>query len=851
MKAAHRTLGTNVTPLRYWLELEPNLKNFRFNGSEMIEVRIKKSTNLILLNSSELRIRGAYVQKGSKKQRARIALHKSSERLILRVRNKVSGAAKITINFTGVNNDKLHGFYRSKYLDGKNQRYLLTTQFEPADARKCFPCFDEPEFKACFNVSLIAAKELDCISNTPVIRVEQLKNNRKRVVFRETLRMSPYLLYLGVGNFEYTRGRIGKIKTAVVTTKGKRALAALPLEYAKKFVKFYEDYFEIKYPLPKLDLLAIPDFAAGAMENWGAITFRERALLATNNSSIYTKQSVGEVIAHELAHQWFGDLVTMKWWDDLWLNESFATFMSYKAVAHSFPEWTIGDHLLVDTLDSMIAAFSLDQLKATHPVSTHVTDPKEMAAIFDSISYDKGGSILHMIEDYTGRETFRRGLHLYLKKHAYSNASKYDLWNAIDSVAKKHNGTSAGSIASYWTDTPGYPIIYVKKTKHGISMNQKRFLYSKTMGPTGHWPVPVHYATGSGREGMFLLTKASQELRVSLQKDEFIKLNRAQRGLYRVWYDKELLAALGKAIRKKKLSSVDAWGIENDLYIFARSGKLPVSVYLSFVSKYCSHGDYPLNESVLSHLNTLYIVLYNTKLTGEVMQILTHHCHILLDTVGLERKRNERSTDTLIRGEAFSSLGLTGDEEITEKSKAIFEDFIKKKKPIEPNLKSAVLSTVARSGDARTFELIKKLYIAEHLPEDKIRLLATLGMFQPRKLLNQALSFALSKHVRYQDADAIPSVVSSNPVVKTLIWKWVQKNWKTLQKRYPPSTMMMKRFVENLGLQRDEKTRKEMVDFFRRKGVAGKEIVPEVSRTLERVEANIRLMQFNDLVEEE
>lgn len=852
MKAGHKTLGTNVVPLRYWLELEPNLKNFRFSGRETIEVRIKKRTNLIMLNSSELRIREAYVQTGSLRQRARIALHKKAERLVLRFRKQIAGNAKITIRFSGVNNDKLHGFYRSKYLDGRKQKYLLTTQLEPADARKCFPCFDEPEFKAYFNVSLVVDREHDCISNTPAIRTEQLKNSRKRVVFAETLRMSPYLLYLGVGNYEYKRGRIGRIETAVVTTKGKRALAVLPLEYAKKFVKFYEDYFEIKYPLPKLDLLAIPDFAAGAMENWGAITFRERSLLADNNSSIYTKQSVGEVIAHEIAHQWFGDLVTMKWWDDLWLNESFATFMSYKAVAHSFPEWTIGDQLLVDTLDSMNAAFALDQLKATHPVSTNVADPKEIAAIFDSISYDKGGSILHMIEDYAGRETFRRGLHLYLKRHAYSNASEYDLWDAIDAVAKKHNGkSSVGRVASYWTDTPGYPVIYVKKTGRGISMNQKRFLLSKVTGPTGRWPVPVHYATGRGEEGMFLLAKGSQELRVSLRKGEFIKLNRTQRGLYRVWYDKELLAALGVAIRKKKLSSVDAWGVENDLYVFARSGKLPVSVYLSFVSKYCSHGDYPLNENVLGHLNTLYIMLYNTKLTGEVMQILTHHCHILLDTVGLERKMKEKSSDTLIRGEAFASLGLTGDEEIVEKAKSMFEDFIRKKKPIEPNLKSAVLSTMARSGDARTFEQIKRLYIKEHIPDDKIRFLAALGMFQTKKLLNQALSFTLSKHVRYQDADTIPTVVSSNPVVKTLIWKWMEKNWKRLQKRYPPSTMMMRRFVENLGLQRDAKTRKEMVDFFRRKDIAGKEIAPEVSRTLERVEANIRLMQLNDLVEEE
>jgi tricorn protease interacting factor F2/3 len=847
----HKTLGKNVVPVRYWLELEPNLKNFKFNGTETIEVKIKERTNAIRLNSSELRIKEAYIQSGSQRLRAHISINGKAELLVLKFNRDIAGNAKITIRFSGVNNDKLHGFYRSKYLDGRKEKFILTTQFEPSDARKCFPCFDEPELKASFNLSLIVDKELDCISNTPAAKVAPLKNNKKRVSFTETLRMSTYLLYIGVGEFEYTRGRVGKTRTAVINTKGKKSLAAMPLRYAEKFLKFYNDYFEVKYPLPKLDLLSIPDFAAGAMENWGAITFRETALLGDKNTSIAARQGISEVVAHEIAHQWFGDLVTMKWWDDLWLNESFATFMSYKAVAYSFPKWAIGDQMLADTLDSISSAFAMDQLRATHPISTKVADPKEIAAIFDNISYDKGASLLHMIEDYTGRETFRRGLHLYLKRYAYSNATKYDLWNAIDAVAKKHNGKgSVGSVASYWIDTPGYPVVYVKKTRRGIRLSQRRFLLSSTTGPTGHWPVPVHYATGGGKEGMFLLTSPSEELDIALQKGEFIKLNRGQKGLYRVWYDKELLTPLGQAIKKKKISSVDAWGIENDLFTFARSGKLPVRVYLFFISKYCSHGDYPLNENVLSHLNLLYVMLYNTALSGEVMQILNHHCHILLDRLGLERKKNEKSSDTLMRGGAFASLGFMGDEEIIEKARSMFEDFVKNKTPIEPNLKSAVMSTVARNGDEKRFDQIKRMYIAERVPEDKIRFLAVLAQFPSKRLIARALSFALSRSVRYQDAELIPAVASSNPLAEEALWKWTSNNWRTLQKRYPAGTMMLKRFVSNLSMQRDSETKKKMVAFFRRKDVATKDIASEVSRTLEKVEANIRLMRLNGLSDE-
>ena len=276
MQADHTTLGKNVIPIRYKLEFEPNLKKFTFKCDETIEVMVKNKTSQIVLNASELKVNEVHIQSGHMEHRVRANLNAKKELLILRLGKAISGDAKIRIKFIGINNDKLHGFYRSKYTDGNKEKYLLTTQLEPADARKCFPCFDEPEFKALFNVSFVVDKSLDCISNTPIKKVERLSNNRKRVIFQETLKMPPYLIYLGIGNFEYTRGKIGKIDEAVVVTKGKKSLSLLPLKYGKEFVNFYEKYFGIDYPLPKLDLLAIPDFSAGAMENWGAITSEKR-----------------------------------------------------------------------------------------------------------------------------------------------------------------------------------------------------------------------------------------------------------------------------------------------------------------------------------------------------------------------------------------------------------------------------------------------------------------------------------------------------------------------------------------------------------------------------------------------
>ncbi len=841
-------LGTNVLPNRYRLEIEP-LPGFRFAGREEIEVSVKQAANRITLNAAELKIGDASVSSGGAVQKARVVHLPEKEQVALLFPKKVSGSAVLKIRYTGINNDQLHGFYRSMYLEGSKKRYLLTTQFEAADARRAFPCFDQPDMKALFNVSFVVKSDLDCISNTPVKRVERLGKGRKRVVFKETLRMSTYLLYLCVGKFDFARGRIGRIEEIVATTKGKRRLAKLPLGYAKKFVMFYEKYFGIGYPLPKVHLLGIPDFAAGAMENWGAITFRETALLGDGNSSLALRQRIAEVVAHELAHQWFGDLVTMEWWDDLWLNESFATFMSYKTLALTFKEWAMGDGLLSETLDSMDLAFSEDQLKHTHPISTRVRDPKEISTIFDNISYDKGGAILRMIEDYVGPGAFRKGLHIYLKKHAYSNATKYDLWNAIDEAAKKKAkpGESVGEVASYWVDNPGYPVVHVSPARNGVRISQGRFAISGGVQSAGRWPVPIHYATGGGREGKMLFKTASSLIQVKLRDGEFVKLNRGQKGMYRVWYDGRLLALLGAAVRAGRLKGAESWGVENDLFAFARSGKIKVEDYLSFVSKYCTGSDYPTNENMLSHLAWFYTMLYGTRLADEAARIISHAANLQLARLGFEAKRNESSFDTLLRGTVVSSLGMIGDAHVVARASAMFDSFVNKGRQMDPNLKSAILGTVARYGNSETFDLLRKRYLAERVPEEKQRFLAVLGRFNDPKLVARALDFCLSGDVRFQDTVNIPAVASSNPHARKLLLEWTLGNWQLLKKRYPAGTMLLKYFVGNLSSQNERGARDEMAAFFSRRENRGAEIVPELNRALERIDANIKLMRVNGL----
>ena len=398
-KYKHQTLGDNVIPVNYKLCIEPNFKTFKFNGDCTIAVKIKKKTSTVLLNAKELKIKSAAVLSGKKEVRCAFSLDGKLERLSIKTEEPISGAATLRISYQGIHNDKLYGFYRSKYMEGKRERYVMTSQFEAPDARAAFPCFDEPGFKATFDLSLLVDKDMTALSNTPR-KSSRKVGSRKLVTFLTTPKMSTYLLYMGVGKFEAIGDDAGRVRTHVITTPGKKELGKIALDYGKRLLAAEEKYFGIDFPLPKMDLIAVPDFAVGAMENWGAITFREYGFLTdAKQASAGIKQRICEVIAHELVHQWFGDLVTMKWWDDLWLNESFATFMSYKIADTVFPELK----MLLNYYETRFpSAFGVDAFKSTHPISVNVNSPEEINSLFDMVSYSKGSTVLNMLEDFVG-----------------------------------------------------------------------------------------------------------------------------------------------------------------------------------------------------------------------------------------------------------------------------------------------------------------------------------------------------------------------------------------------------------------------------------------------------------------
>jgi len=832
-KKSYQTLGANILPSHYDLLFEPDFKTFTFKGTAYIVVSIKEPTRIIKLHAKELIIKSAGIRQTDLHLPAKTNYNVKKEELTLTFPQAVYGTAQIHLQFTGTHNEGMYGFYRSSYQHKGKTKYLLTSQFEPANARAAFPCFDEPAFKATFDVSLIVDRRLSALSNMPIKKESKLSSQRKQVSFYTSPRMSTYLLYLGLGNFKSIQTEHRNVLIRVCTVPEKINLGHLALDYTQRFLAFFETYFRINYPLPKLDIIAIPDFAAGAMENWGAITFREIALLGNEKTSVAVKQNIAITVAHELAHQWFGNLVTMQWWDDLWLNESFATFMSYKAVNAVFPEWDLPLQYFEDTIAD---ALSADEIEATHPINVHVDTPGEIDEIFDNISYDKGGSVLHMLEDAVGENAFRSGLTAYLRKHAYHNATKLDLWKAIQ-AAKKEKFVS--TMVHGWITQSGYPLVNVQKKRKNYHLSQQRFsLLGKKHAEK--WIIPIRYGTDDHRAGTVILRRRKAILRSSAN---WLKINFCQPGFYRVKYDPALLTQLGTALVQSKLSSLDGAGIENDLFSLMFSGHYPLVDYLEFIERYCLAAEYPLNSSISGHLGWL------LRLTKESSsELIVKEASLLfhleqLKKVGWERQRNEKNTATLLRSMVISNLGLAGHQPTLDRGKQLFRQ-IRRGKAVDPNLKSTIYVLAARQGDEQMFSYFAQRYKKETLPEESRRLLRALGMFPSPALVHRALAYSLST-VRLQDSFIIPFVISLNPGMDELLWSWTKKHWPQFMKKFASGTHMLASFVKTMSSSSEKALGDDIARFFAQKKNQRDDVRLVVQQVLEHIEINQRFVGRN------
>ena len=820
-------------PINYNLTFEPDLKKFTFNGSEIISINCKKATNTIKINCAEIKIKSCTVKSQNKIIKSSVKTNEKKEELQIKLASKIKGVATINLEFQGILNDRLLGFYRSQYKQGGKTKYLATTQFEAADARRAFPCWDEPEAKATFEISIIAENKYTAISNMPVSSKKK-DGNKTIYKFGKTPIVSTYLIYLGIGEFEYLTGKVGKIQIRVVTTRGNKSKGKFSLELGKKLLTSYEKYFGIKYPLPKLDLIAVPDFAAGAMENWGAITFRETILLYDpKTSSTRTKQFIAEVISHEIAHQWFGNLVTMKWWNDLWLNESFATFMATKFVDKFYPEWDLWNQFVEDAMN---VAMGLDSLKTTHPIDVKVNSPAEIREIFDAISYDKGGCILRMLEHYVGEPNFQKGLKKYLSDFKYKNAQGQDLWNAIGKASKM----PVSSMVNTWLKQPGFPLVEIKQDGSTLKLEQKRYLLEKDKKLTkGLWSIPV--SLGLEKEiSRKLLTKKSTSVKLPKNTLGFVA-NYGRKGFYRVKYDEGILLDLKMLVDDKKVSPIDRWAIQNDLFSLCVSGEEQVKNYLDFSDAYYEEDSYLATVNVAHNLASLYFRAFKENFSEEIKGYAANYFRKILSEIGWEAKKTDKHTDALLRGFVISVLGKMNDEEVTKEALKKYVKFLKSPSSLSPDLVEPICSIAAWNGGKKTFDQLTKLYKNAKTMEEKLRFLGAMCGFKDTKLLVKALDFSQTPEVRSQNMQLPIMKVAANPYGDKVLWSWLKKNWKKINKKVGHGNPLFNRIVASITSVADDSMEKEIKEFFKKNPTPGTERTQ--SQTLERIRINSKFLR--------
>ncbi len=844
-------LPANVKPNKYRLTLQPDLNTFTFKGEQTVDIEIVEPTARIVVNAAELEITGVTLRRnGSETSTHSVSLDADTETVTLDFGRTLSpGRAQLEMEFTGILNDRLVGFYRSEYQDAEGQtRHLATTQFEATDARRAFPCWDEPAQKAVFDVTLIFDDAYQAVSNTPIVEESSPAPGLRSVRFGETPIMSTYLLAFVVGDLVSVEADAADgTRVGIWTTRGKENQAGFALDTSVKLLGYFNEYFGIPYPLPKLDHIAIPDFAAGAMENWGAVTYRETALLVDpENSSAGTRQRVAEVVAHEMAHMWFGDLVTMEWWDDLWLNESFASWMGTKAVDWLFPEWEMWTQFV--NMDTN-RALSLDGLKNSHPIEQEVKNPAEVSQLFDAISYSKGGSVIRMLENFLGPEVFQGGLYRYLKGHEYGNARTQDLWEALE----EESGLPVTNIMDSWVKQTGYPVLQVQAARSEdevqVSLSQERFVYDRLLGeeePNPEvWRVPVTVsAPGASSASMVMEAKeAAVSLPAASPANDWYKVNADQTGFYRVNYTNEDWQRLAPAIRSLELPATDRLGIQNDAYALSRAGLLPITQFLELAGSYSGETDASVWSDLASNLRDIEQLIADEPVRPAYQRFGRELFAPAARRAGWTPRPDDGHLDSLLRSTVLGQSGTYNDPETLAQATDLFQRYLSDPDAVHPDLRGVVFSLAAQAGDRATYDQLWELEERASLQEEKIRLLLAMSRFQDVNLLNDTLERSLSGRVRSQDTITVVAGVAANPAGREPAWEFVKSNWAEFDRRYGGGGFGLMRLVSIVNSFTTEEGMADVEKFFTDNPAPAAERT--IRQALERMRLNIRWLEQN------
>lgn len=788
-------LPRHVVPVRYDLRLEPDLETCTYAGEETVTVTVTEPTTEIVLNAAELTLGEVTISDGGGiTRRGTATVDADAERCRLRFDEPVTpGTWRLRLVFAGTLNDKLRGFYRSTYRDASGAtRTMAATQFEATDARRAFPCWDEPDFKAVFAATLVVDASLVAISNTPIVS-ERVEGRRKIVTFADTITMSTYLLAFVVGPLEASEPiLVGAVPLRVWALPGKQRLARFAQQIGAFSLRFFEDYYGLPYPGDKLDLLAIPDFAAGAMENLGAITFRETALLVDERQATHLElERIADVVAHENAHMWFGDLVTMQWWNGIWLNEAFATFMEMLAVDAWKPEW----HRWTSFGASRAAALSIDGLWHTRPVEYPVRAPRDADAMFDVLTYEKGASVLRMLEQHLGPEIFRAGVRDYLRAHLYGNADTRDLWMALG----RASAAPIPGIMDGWILAPGYPLVTARRDGAALVLSQQRFTYLPTpaavpsrpgMTPpeapeSQRWQIPVQVRL-AGRDGSVThrLLLAGEETRLPLPDGFHSALvNEGGHGFYRVRYADDLREALLQ--RLDALQPIERYNLVNDAWAATLGGLLPLTDYLELITRFHAERDRNVWSVIVGSLYTVNRLVrpeHRDHLEAFVRNLLAP----AVAGLGWAPRDGESELTHQLRGDLLRALGTLGnDRTVQTRAAELYEAALVDPTAVDANVLPALIGILAHAGDAARYAAFLERFRAASTPQEEQRYLYALTGFQAADLLAQTLERSINGEIRTQDAPFVNRSLLLSVPAREQAWEFVKAHWDVMDRRYP------------------------------------------------------------------
>jgi len=782
-------LPLTITPERYEIRLTPDLSNWTFAGEQKVLIRVVEPVREIVLNAAELEFHSVSLKlPGGKMLPGSARLDSDNEQATLDFPDTLpSGLCELQISFSGILNDKLHGFYRSTYKDANGrEKPLASTQFESTDARRAFPCWDEPAFKAVYQVTLVVDENVAAISNARVVRETVLPGTgKKEVVFADSMKMSTYLVAFIVGEFEATDAvMVDHAPLRVWAVPGKKHLANFALDIGKASLEHFSRYYGIPYPGDKLDLIAIPDFASGAMENLGAITFRETALLVDAKKATRAElERVADVVSHENAHMWFGDLVTMRWWNGLWLNEAFATFMEMLAVDAWKPEWRRWDSFTV----SRAAAMQVDGLKSTRPIEFPVERPEEAAGMFDVLTYEKGASVLRMLEQYLGAEAFRDGIRLYLRRHQYDNAETTDLWDALEESTKQ----PVRALMDTWIFQAGYPLISARKDGPAICLSQQIFRYlADGSDQDCKWHVPIFLRAGTKAgvvDRTVLLT--DQEQRIELADDvDWAVVNAGGHGFYRVRYSSDLVNALEQGL-PEKLSAVERFGLVNDTWASTLAGLMSLTDYLGLIDLLRNENDLNVWTMVIGSCHHLHRI-FDDEQCGTFENHLRELFTPVVDRFGWSVRKGESELESQLRGDLIGALGTVAEDKACQaRSRELFAQFEKAPESVDRNLIPALVSIVAHTGTATDYENFYSKFKNALTPQEETRYLFALAHFRNPERIDRTLELVINGQVRTQNSPYLMRGILLNKSAREKAWSFMKAHWDEMLRQYPDNSI--------------------------------------------------------------